>query len=90
MPEPGGLSWRGRLTDDYAVNLPIVEDDGHKLLNCWLCRYGSKVICIWQHYPQGSPSVGRDRIRRALASTANMLREQCLGRIRGECSTRGR
>ena len=28
------LSWRGRLVDDYAVNLPIVEDDGLKLPNC--------------------------------------------------------
>jgi hypothetical protein len=28
MPEPVALSWRGRLVDDYAVNLPIVEDDG--------------------------------------------------------------
>ena len=34
MPEPVALSWRGRLTDDYAVNLPIVEDDGRKLPNC--------------------------------------------------------
>ena len=34
MPEPVALSWRGRLTDDYAVNLPIVEDDGFKLPNC--------------------------------------------------------
>ena len=34
MPEPVALSWRGRLTDDYAVNLPIVSDDGRKLPNC--------------------------------------------------------
>jgi hypothetical protein len=34
MPESVALSWRGRLTDDYAVNLPIVEDDGFKLPNC--------------------------------------------------------
>ena len=34
MPEPVALSWRGRLVDDYAVNLPIVEDDGLKLPNC--------------------------------------------------------
>lgn len=34
MPEPVALSWRGRLADDYAVNLPIVEDDGFKLPNC--------------------------------------------------------
>ena len=34
MPEPVALSWRGRLTDDYAVNLPIVSDDGGKLPNC--------------------------------------------------------
>jgi hypothetical protein len=34
MPEPMALSWRGRLGDDYAVNLPIVEDDGLKLPNC--------------------------------------------------------
>ena len=34
MPEPVALSWRGRLGDDYTVNLPIVEDDGLKLPNC--------------------------------------------------------
>jgi hypothetical protein len=34
MPEPVALSWRGGLVDDYAVNLPIVEDDGFKLPNC--------------------------------------------------------
>lgn len=34
MPEPVALSWRGRLTDDYAVNLTIVEDDERKLPNC--------------------------------------------------------
>jgi hypothetical protein len=33
MPEPVALSWRGRLDDDHAVNLPIVEDDGFKLPN---------------------------------------------------------
>lgn len=34
MPEPVALSWRGRLADDYAINLTIVEDDGLKLPNC--------------------------------------------------------
>ncbi len=34
MPKPVALSWRGRLVDDYAVNLTIVEDDGLKLPNC--------------------------------------------------------
>lgn len=29
------LPWRGGLGDDYAVNLPIVEDDGFKLPNCF-------------------------------------------------------
>jgi hypothetical protein len=32
MPEPVALSWRGRLTEDYAVNLTIVLDDGRGLL----------------------------------------------------------
>jgi hypothetical protein len=31
MPETVALSRRRRLVDDYAVNLPIVEDDGFKL-----------------------------------------------------------
>jgi hypothetical protein len=31
MSEPVALSWRGRLVDDYAVNLPIAEEDGLKL-----------------------------------------------------------
>ena len=33
MSEPVALPWRTRLGDDYAVNLPIVLDDGHKLPN---------------------------------------------------------
>jgi hypothetical protein len=33
MPEPVALSRRGRLANDYAVNLPIVENDGGKLPN---------------------------------------------------------
>ena len=34
MPKPMALPCRGRLDDDYAVNLTIVEVDGFKLLNC--------------------------------------------------------
>jgi hypothetical protein len=34
MPQAVALFRRRKLDDDYAVNLPIVEDDGFKLPNC--------------------------------------------------------
>jgi hypothetical protein len=70
MPEPVASSWRGRLADDYVKNLSIVLDDGNKLLNCWLWRYGSKVICVWQHSLRKYPDGCLNRIRRALLPRA--------------------